>query len=114
MHEMSLAIQAIRSVLEFADENGIDAIDTVVLEIGELSLVVPEYMEEAWNAACRHTMLERARLEIEVTRGNGICSDCGHVYNIVANRGVCPKCGSREKEILCGREFNIKELLVPE
>ena len=106
MHEMSLAIQAIRSVLEFADENGIDAIDTVVLEIGELSLVVPEYMEEAWNAACRHTMLERARLEIEVTPG--------HVYNIVANRGVCPKCGSREKEILCGREFNIKELLVPE
>ena len=114
MHEMSLAIQAIRSVLDFADENGIDAIDTVVLEIGELSLVVPEYMEEAWNAACRSTMLERARLRIDVTPGNGLCQGCGKVYNIVENRGTCPYCGSREKEILCGREFNIQELLVPE
>lgn len=41
MHEMTLAIQAIRNVLEFAEENEIDEIDTVVLEIGELSLVVP-------------------------------------------------------------------------
>lgn len=114
MHEMSLAIQAIRSVLEFAGDNGIDEIDTVVLEIGELSLVVPEYMEEAWNAAVRNTMLESSRLRIDVTPGNGLCSDCGRVYNIVENKGVCPKCGSREKEILCGREFNIKELLVPE
>lgn len=114
MHEMSLAIQAIRSVLEFAEDNGIDEIDTVVLEIGELSLVVPEYMEEAWYAAVKRTMLENSRLRIDVMPGNGLCENCGHVYNIVENKGVCPKCGSREKEILCGREFNIKELLVPE
>ena len=114
MHEMTLAIQAIRNVLEFAEENEIDEIDTVVLEIGELSLVVPEYMEEAWYAAVKHTRLERSRLRIEVTPGNGLCEQCGQVYNIVENKGVCPKCGSREKEILCGREFNIKELLVPE
>ena len=114
MHEMTLAIQAIRSVLEFASDNDIDEIDTVVLEIGELSLVVPEYMESAWYAAVKHTMLEKAHLRIDVTPGNGLCQDCGQVFNIVENKGVCPKCGSRDKEILCGREFNIKELLVPE
>ncbi len=114
MHEMTLAIQAIRSVLEFAQENGIGEIDTVVLEIGELSLVVPEYMEQAWYAAAKHTPLENSHLRIDVTPGNGICENCGQVYNIVENKGVCPKCGSREKEILCGKEFNIKELLVPE
>ena len=26
----------------------------------------------------------------------------------------CPKCGSDRKDVLCGEEFNIKELLVPE
>lgn len=114
MHEMTLAIQAIKSVLEFARENDIDDIDTVVLEIGELSLVVPEYMEEAWNAAVQHTMLANSHLRIDVTPGNGICTDCGQVYNIVEHKGVCPKCGSRDKDILSGREFNIKELLVPE
>ena len=114
MHEMSLAIQAIRSVLSFAEENGIGEIDTVVLEIGELSLVVPEYMEEAWKAACMRTPLAHAKLQIDICPGNGVCQDCGKVYNIVANKGVCPACGSRDKEILSGREFNIKELLVPE
>ncbi len=114
MHEMSLAIQAIRSVLEFAGDNGIDEIDTVVLEIGELSLVVPEYMEDAWKAAVQGTMLSGSRLQIDVTPGNGLCEGCGKVYNIIENKGVCPACGSREKEILCGQEFNIKELLVPE
>ena len=82
MHEMTLAIQAIKSVLEFARENDIDDIDTVVLEIGELSLVVPEYMEEAWNAAVQHTMLANSHLRIDVTPGNGICTDCGQVYNL--------------------------------
>ena len=44
MHEMTLAIQAIRTVLEFAEENRIQDIDTVVLEIGELSMIVPAYL----------------------------------------------------------------------
>ena len=114
MHEMTLAIQAIRSVVEFAEENGIEKIDTVVLEIGELSLVVPEYMEEAYYAAVPRTMLEGTKLRIDLVPGNGICLDCGQVYNIVANRGRCPKCGSDKKDVLCGDEFNIKEILVPE
>ena len=114
MHEMTLAIQAIKSVVEFAEENGIEEIDTVVLEIGELSLVVPEYMEEAWYAAVPRTMLANSRLRIDAVPGNGICLDCGEVYNIVQEKGRCPKCGSDRKDVLCGEEFNIKELLVTE
>ena len=105
MHEMTLAIQAIKSVIEFAEDNGIEKIDTVVLEIGELSLVVPEYMEDAYYAAVPHTMLAGTKLRIDTVPGNGICLDCGKVYNI---------CGSDRKDVLCGEEFNIKEILVPE
>ena len=103
MHEMTLAIQAIRNVLEFAGDNGIDEIDTVVLEIGELSLVVPEYMEEAWYAAVKHTMLENSRLQIDVTPGNGLCESCGHVYNIVENKGVCPNAAAAKKRYSADR-----------
>ncbi len=111
---MTLAIQAIRTVLEFAGDNDIEEIDTVVLEIGELSLVVPEYMEQAYYAAVPKTMLEGSKLRIDVVPGNGICRDCGKVYNIVENKGVCPKCQSHDKDVLCGEEFNIKEILVPD
>lgn len=109
-----MAIQAIRTVLEFAGDNDIKEIDTVVLDIGELSLVVPEYMEQAYYAAVPHTLLENTKLRINVLPGNGICRDCSKVFNIVENKGVCPKCGSTEKDVLCGEEFNIKEILVPE
>ena len=33
---------------------------------------------------------------------------------IIDNEGYCPKCNSFEKDILSGREFLIKEILVPE
>ena len=114
MHEMTLAIQAIRTVLEFAEENRIQDIDTVVLEIGELSMIVPAYLEESWNAAVKTTALEGAKLCMDILPGNGICLRCGRVYNIVACQGVCPACGSQERDVLCGQEFSVKEILVRE
>lgn len=114
MHEMTLAISAIKSVIEFARDNDIDEIDTVVLEIGELSLVVPQYMEDAYYAAVPGTMLEHTKLRMDIVPGNGICRDCGKVYNIIEHKGRCPVCGSESKDIFSGEEFNIKELLVPE
>lgn len=114
MHEMTLAIQVVRTVLDFAEEHDIHKIDTVVLEIGELSLIVPQYMRDVYGVVCEKTMLEGSKLEIQMMPGNGICRDCGEVYNIVARQGVCPRCGSREKDVLSGQEFDIKEILVPE
>ena len=100
MHEMTLAISAIKSVIEFARDNDIDEIDTVVLEIGELSLVVPQYMEDAYYAAVPGTMLEHTKLRMDIVPGNGICRDCGKVYNIIEHKGRCPVCGSESKELL--------------
>jgi len=44
--------------------------------------------------------------------GEAKCLECGEVFNIVKTKGYCPKCNSFEKEVLRGREFLIKELLV--
>lgn len=114
MHEMTLAIQAVKTVIEFAEDNDIKVIDTVVLEIGELSMVIPEYMEDAWKIIVPSTMLKGSKLRIDVSPGNGLCQDCGAVFNIIENKGVCPKCGSQDKEVLCGTQFNVKEILVPD
>ena len=42
------------------------------------------------------------------------CRQCGEVFNVIANEGYCPKCHSFDKDLLSGREFLIKEILVPE
>lgn len=114
MHEITLAMQAVKTVLEFAEDNDIHAIDTVVLDIGELSLVVPEYMQDCWPAVVEDTMMRGAKLKINMLPGLGICKSCAEVYNIVENRGVCPKCGCSDKDVLCGQEFSVKEILIPD
>ena len=47
--------------------------------------------------------------EISVT-GEALCKDCSAMYNVMRCEGKCPKCGSRNKTILGGTEFRIKEI----
>ena len=43
-------------------------------------------------------------------RGEGLCLDCHAMYNVMQNEGMCPKCGSRNKKILGGQQFLLKEI----
>ena len=50
-------------------------------------------------------------LKIEILPGNGICKECNKVFNLIENNNTCPKCGSKHWEVLCGKEFMIKEIV---
>ncbi|NLK44269.1 MAG: hydrogenase maturation nickel metallochaperone HypA [Tissierellia bacterium] len=111
MHELGIMFNVVRSVENFAKENGITVIDTLVLQIGELSPVIPRFVEACYPAAIDGTMLENTKLEIEVLPGNAICTSCDKVFNLIQCKNECPVCGSREWEVLGGREFLIKEIV---
>jgi len=111
LHELGIMFNVVRTVEKYAKENGITVIDTLVLQIGELSPVIPRYVEACYPAAVDGTMLEKTKLKIEILPGNGLCSNCKKVFNIVKSKGQCPECGSRQWELLCGREFLIKEII---
>ena len=44
MHEIGVVKQVVRTVESFAAENNVKKIDEVVLDIGELSLIIPKYV----------------------------------------------------------------------
>ena len=46
MHEIGIVRQIVRTVTDFAQENGIDEIAEVVVDCGELSLVIPKYLQD--------------------------------------------------------------------
>ena len=46
MHEIGIVRQIVRTVTAFAEENDVRDIREVVVDCGELSLVIPEYLEE--------------------------------------------------------------------
>lgn len=111
MHELGVVIEVVKTVEEFAAANGISKIDTVVLQIGELSSMIPKYIEDCYPAAVDGTTMEDTKLRIEILPGNARCRDCGEVFNLLQHRSVCPACSGRAWELLSGKEFLIKEIL---
>ncbi len=110
LHELGIVFDIIKTVTAFAERNAVTTIDTLVLQIGELSSVVPKYIEDCYPAAVDGTAMEDTKLEIEIMPGNGMCKACDNVFNVVQNRGKCPNCGYEEWETLSGKEFMIKEI----
>lgn len=111
MHELGVVIEVVKAVEEFARENGVTKIDTLVLQIGELSSMVPKYIADCFPAAVDGTFMSGTRLEIEIIPGNARCVTCGKVFNVLACRNACPGCGPGRSELLSGKEFTIKEIV---
>ena len=113
MHELGVVLEVVKTVEEFVSVNGVTGrIDKLVLQIGELSSIIPKYVESVYPAAVDNTILEETLLEIEVMPANARCKECTKVFNAVEHRAVCPVCGSKDVELLSGREFYIKEIAV--
>lgn len=111
MHELGIVFEIIKTVEKVAIEQKLDEIDTIVLEVGELSSIVPMYLEECFPAAIdNRARFKDTKLKIEIILGEGKCLQCGKVFNVIKNKGYCPECNSFEKELLSGREFIIKEI----
>ena len=111
MHELGVVIEVIKTVENFAKKNGVTKIQVLVLQIGELSSMIPRYIEACYPAAVDGTILQETELKIEILPGNAICKKCNKVFNLIENINKCPKCGSKDWEILCGKEFMIKEII---
>ena len=111
MHELGVVIEIIKTVEDLARENGLSKIDTLVLQIGELSSIIPHYVEACYPAAVDGTLLQETKLKIEILPGNAICQKCNRVFNLLANNSKCLNCGSESWELLGGKEFMIKEII---
>ena len=114
MHEIGVVKQVVRTVEDFAAENNVKKIDEVVLDIGELSLIIPKYVEEIYPVATEGTILEGTKLIMNVIPGMAECDDCDEIFNVIECNGHCPNCNSFNKTVLSGKDFTVREIHVPE
>lgn len=115
MHELTLLFGVADRVGEVVRENGIDHVDAVVLDIGQATAIVPEFMYDGYSVISdEFDFLRGSELIINVVKAVGKCRDCGTEFEIFPNEGVCPECGSYSKEIIQGQEFFIREVRVME
>lgn len=110
MHELGVVIEVIKTIEDFARNNKLTKIHTLIIQIGELSSINPRYFEACYPIAVDGTLLQDTNLEIEIVPGNAICKKCNKVFNLIENKSKCPNCGSTG-QILCGKELMIKEII---
>ncbi len=111
MHELGVMCSVIKTIENIAVEEKLTKIQKIVLQVGELSGMVPSYIEDCFPAATYKTSLEGAELELEIIPGEARCRECDTVFNALKYDLKCPKCSSDNLEALTGREFIIKEII---
>ena len=113
MHELGIVFYIIRDVKEAAEQNGVEHVSAVVMSIGEVSTIVPEYLIDCWRwAADKEEMLKGCELKILTVPAITHCDACGEQYPTVKFGKKCPHCGSDNTWLLQGNEVEIKEIEV--
>lgn len=114
MHEMSIVLSFVKMAEDFAVKNNAAKVLKVVLQVGELSGIVPQYLEEFYPVVVEGTMLEGSDLVIETIEASVFCTDCATTYNPVKTDLKCPNCGSKQRDVIEGKGLFIKEIGIKE
>ena len=113
MHELGVVFHCIKEVNKIAAENGVSRVNSVTVEIGEVSTVLPDLFEDCWNwAVKKETVLKDAKVIIEILPAVTHCENCLQNYPTVQYGKICPYCGSGETYLLTGNELSIKQIEV--
>lgn len=111
MHELGLVYQVVKTIDEVVAEQGLTEVSEINLAVGEMTDVVPRFIEEAWKSAKHTTSYPNAVMNVEVIEGRARCNDCGFECKVREIEFECPSCNSTNLSVIAGREFEIKNIV---
>lgn len=111
MHELGILSALVNTIEGIMQKEGLTEVEKIVIEIGELSGIVPRYIEQCYPAAVYNTFMEKTVLELVVVEGIVKCRSCGRIFNAVVNDLCCPDCIGQDLEILKGNDMIVKEII---
>ncbi len=120
MHEMSYVIRfvnlAAESILqEYQEEKNAPAVISISVEVGEMSNVLPEYLQKYYPRVVKGTILEGSKLLTIPVAARILCEDCGNEYHPEKEHEyLCPRCKSARGKILSGRGVTLSEIVLEE
>ena len=123
MHEFSFAYNIFKVAEATAIKYNAKKISEVHLEIGELTLIVPELLKRSFEMATSGSIAEGAELIIEITPGIIKCRQCNKTSTVTLSEesnltGLqlfqCKFCQSKDTEIIEGKKANVKNIKIQE
>ena len=112
MHAMALADAMKKTTIRIVAEEGDVSVRSVTVEVGELSGVVPRFLEDCWEAVTARTPYEGTELVLRTVPGTIRCLDCGHDFVASVEDLRCPLCRSEKLKPLSGQDMTITEIEV--
>ena len=113
MHELGIVMQVIDQVDNVAAESKIEKVTKIIMEIGEVSSVIPNIFTDAFEwAKKKSNYLKDSELELIILKGITYCRDCKKTYDTVEYAKKCPYCGSMDTYLVTGNEIKIKSIEV--
>lgn len=110
MHELGITQNIVSIVSEYAEGK---KVQRVLLEIGQLSAIMPDAVQFCFDICSQGTVLENSKLEIIEIPGLAICRQCGTEISLTIAKpfGKC-NCGSTQLYLIAGEELKIKQIEV--
>jgi len=110
MHELGLMDAVIKKVKKLVEAEGLTQVDKIVMEVGELSGIVPRFLEDCFKAVVADTPYETTILEIEIVPGTARCNDCQITFTVNVEDLCCIKCHGKNLTPLTGKDLTIKAI----
>lgn len=108
---MSIALSIIEIAKAALPSDRADVrVESINLEIGRLTAVVPESLRSCFAIASRDTALAGAELEIEEIAVVVVCRDCHTESEQQGFPFTCAACQSRGVDLICGRELVVTSI----
>ena len=108
MHEMTIAMNIIDIVCKQANDENAHIINSVDLEIGELSGILIDSLKFCFEAACKNTLADGAIINIHTIKAEAFCKSCNKLFRIKSDFSPCPTCDDYNFELRTGKELLIK------
>ena len=111
MHELGLVFHMVDLLEKVGEENELTHIQRVVLDLGEVSGVLEDQLQDCWKwASAKSELLAGAVLEVNQLEAVTICNDCGRTYPTVAHGRICPHCESPNTVLVSGNQMEVREV----
>ena len=112
MHELGVVFYIIKDVKDAAAANNVEKIHSVTLQVGEVSGIVNDYLEDCWDWAKKKEgpLLSDAKLLFETITAITYCEDCKKEYETLAYGKICPHCGSPHTYLKVGSDCAVKQI----
>ncbi len=123
MHEFAFAMNIFKVAEATALKYKAKKITEVLLEIGELTLIVPELLQRSFEMATHGSIAEGAKLTISIIPGKIKCRQCEKISEVTITEEAqltglqlfqCKHCKSKDTEIIEGRKANVKNIKIQE